>query len=142
MIKSCYGFVLAAWFAAGCAQPVQPQAAPDTARLHHLAIVWLKQPGNDQLRRQYIEASRPLAGLPGVVAYEAGTPVAVQRSRPNAALDESYDVAIYGVFESRQAYEQFLKNPEYLRVAQQVLRPLVDKYKLYEFAEPDWPKLP
>lgn len=142
MIQSRYVLILAALFAAGCSQPVQRPAATDKAQIHHLAIVWLKQPGDDQLRRQYIEASRPLAGLPGVVAYQAGTPAAVQRSRANAALDESYDVAVYGVFESRQAYEQFLKNPEYVRVAQQVLRPLVEKYKLYEFAEPVWPKLP
>ncbi|ANE56196.1 Dabb family protein [Methylomonas sp. DH-1] len=138
-MKPFYGLTLAAWLAAGCSQPVQPQTGEAGGRMHHVAVVWLKQPGDPQARQRYIEASRPLARLPGVVAYDAGTPAAVRRSRANAALDESYDVAVSAVFESRQAYQQFLHDPEYLRVAQQVLRPLVEKYKLYEFAEPDRP---
>lgn len=138
-MKPLICLLLVALLAVGCAQTVPPRAGEAGARLHHVAVVWLKQSGNEQLRQQYIAASRPLARLPGVVAYDAGTPAAVSRSRPNAALDDSYDVAVSAVFESRQAYEQFLKDPEYLRLAQQVLRPLVEKYKLYEFTEPEGP---
>lgn len=111
------------------------QAESDGRKIHHLVVVWLKQAGDEKLRQQYIEESKRLAELPGVLAYDVGTPAAIQRGHANAAVDESYDVAVSSVYESREAYEAFLKNPEYLRVAQQVLRPLVDKYKVYDFSE-------
>jgi quinol monooxygenase YgiN len=113
----------------------QADTDAESHKVHHLVIVWLKQAGDEKLRRQYIDESKPLAELPGVLAYEVGTPAAINRGHANAAVDESYDVAVAAVYENREAYEAFLKNPEYLRVAQQVLRPLVDKYKVYDFTE-------
>jgi heme-degrading monooxygenase HmoA len=50
-------------------------------------------------------------------------------------LDESYDVAVASRFESQEAFEAFLKHPDYQKVAQDVLKPLVDRYKIYEFVE-------
>lgn len=119
----------------GTSHASDAQAESDDRKIHHLVVVWLKQAGDEKLRQQYIEESKRLAQLPGVLAYDVGTPAAIQRGHANAALDESYDVAVSSVYESREAYEAFLKNPEYLRVAQQVLRPLVDKYKVYDFSE-------
>lgn len=112
-------------------------AEPDSGahKVHHVVVVWLKQAGDENVRRQYIEASKPLAQLPGVLSYEIGTPAAIKRGRANAALDESYDLAIASSYQSQQAFEDFLKNSEYIRVAQQVLRPLVDNYKVYDFIE-------
>lgn len=116
----------------GCAST--PAVAP-APRLHHLVVIWLKQPGDEQLRRQYIQASKPLANLPGVLAYDVGTPATIQRSHASKAVDASYDVAISAVYESPKAFAAFLQNPEYQRIAQEVLRPLVDKYKVYDFVE-------
>lgn len=104
-------------------------------KIHHLVIIWLKQAGDDKVRQQYIEESKGLSRLPGVIAYDIGAPAVISRGRANPALDESYDLAISSSYESRQAYEEFLKNPEYLRVAQQVLKPLVDRYQVYDFVE-------
>lgn len=122
---------------AGCAStPSNTQSASrSTGRLHHLVIVWLKQPGDATVRQRYIEASKPLTRLPGVLSYQVGVPATIQRSRANAAVDESYDVAIASVFESPQAYADFLKNPQYAQIAQGVLRPLVEKYQVYDFVE-------
>lgn len=117
------------------ASEAQAESDSDDRKIHHLVVVWLKQAGDEKMRQQYIEESRRLADLPGVLAYDVGTPAVIQRGHVNAALDESYDVAVSSVYESREAYEAFLKNPAYLRVAQQVLRPLVDKYKVYDFSE-------
>lgn len=104
-------------------------------RLHHVVVIWLKQSDDNDVRQRYIEQSKPLAKLPGVLAYDVGTPASIKRRHTSAALDESYDVAVASVFESPQAFEMFLKNPEYGRIAQQVLRPLVDKYKVYDFVD-------
>ncbi|MDD2760555.1 MAG: Dabb family protein [Methylomonas sp.] len=114
----------------------RPAAGLDAPRLHHVAVVWLKAAGDEALRRQYVEASLSLAHLPGIVSYSAGTPAEVRRSRANAAVDESYDVAISAVFENSEAYQAFLQHPDYVKLAQQVLRPLVDRYKVYDFAAP------
>ena len=57
------------------------QAENKTQRkAHHVVIVWLKQHGNANARRQYIKASKRLAKLPGVLSYSIGTPA----SRLNA----------------------------------------------------------
>lgn len=132
-MKRLYSLVLSALLAGSG----YVQAEPDTEahKVHHLVIIWLKQAGDEKLRQQYIEESKPLARLPGVLAYDMGSPAAIKRGHANPALDESYDIAISSTYESRQAYEDFLKNPEYARIAQQVLRPLVDTYKVYDFIE-------
>lgn len=121
----------------GCAStPSNTQSESQSAgTLHHLVIIWLKQPGDATVRQRYIEASKPLAQLPGVLSYEVGVPATIKRSHANAAVNESYDVAIASVFESPQAYEAFLKNPQYAQIAQGVLRPLVEKYQVYDFVE-------
>ncbi|MGZ0078938.1 Dabb family protein [Methylomonas sp. BW4-1] len=137
-MKRLYVLALAGLLAAGgtgCAYTAKPDQQAQNRKVHHVVIVWLKQAGDEKLRQQYIQDSAGLAKLPGVLAYDVGTPAAINRGRANAALDESYDVAVSGIYESQQAYEAFLQNPEYLRVAQQVLRPLVDKYKIYDFIE-------
>lgn len=110
-------------------------ASADSAIVHHQVIIWLKQAGDENIRQQYIDESKALSKLPGVLNYDIGRPVAIKRGRINPALDESYDLAISSRYESQQAYEAFLKNPEYLRIAQEVLKPLVDKYKIYDFVE-------
>lgn len=117
---------------AGCASTPTAEPAP---RLHHLVVVWLKQPGDAQLRNHYIQASQPLAKLPGVLAYDVGTPATIQRAHASKALDDSYDVAVSAVYESPEAFAAFLQDPEYQRIAKEVLRPLVDKYKVYDFVE-------
>lgn len=116
---------------------VSARAEPDSDlhKVHHVVVVWLKQAGDDNVRRQYIQESKRMAQLPGVLSYDIGSPASIKRGHVNAALDESYDLAISSTYESQQAFEAFLKNPEYIRVAQQVLRPLVDKYKVYDFIE-------
>ncbi|AMK75255.1 MULTISPECIES: Dabb family protein [Methylomonas] len=137
-MKRLYPVALAGLLAAsgtGCSYHAKAEHNLRSHKVHHVVIVWLKQAGDEKLRQQYIQESEGLAKLPGVLAYDVGTPAAINRGRPNAALDESYDVAVSGVYESQQAYEAFLRSPEYLRVAQQVLRPLVDKYKVYDFIE-------
>ncbi|MGY6274824.1 Dabb family protein [Methylomonas sp. MgM2] len=118
-----------------CTSAGTPHREIETHRLHHLVVVWLKQAGDETIRRQYIEASRPLAHLPGVLAYDIGTPALIKRGRASSALDESYDIAVAAVFESPEYFTAFLKNPEYQQVAINVLRPLVEKYKVYDFVE-------
>lgn len=103
--------------------------------VHHVVIIWLKQHGDAAVRQQYIDASRFLAELPGVLAYDLGVPADIKRSRINPALDESYDIAIHSHFESPEAFSTFMADPNYLKLAQETLKPLVDHYQMYDFTD-------
>lgn len=103
--------------------------------IHHVVIIWLKQHGDQAVRQQYIDASQFLAELPGVLAYELGVPAEIKRSRVNPALDESYDIAIHSQFESAEAFSAFMADPNYLKLAQETLKPLVDHYQMYDFTD-------
>ncbi|MGR9115112.1 MAG: Dabb family protein [Gammaproteobacteria bacterium] len=121
----------------GLATTAQAQTTEQTKqrKAYHVVIIWLKQHGDENARRQYIEGSKRLAKLPGVLAYNIGTATAVKRERPSHALDDSYDIAISSTFESLQALENYLKHPKHHQVVQEVLKPLVAKYKAYDFVE-------
>jgi len=104
-------------------------------KAYHVTVIWLKQHGDAEARRKYIEGSKRLSKLPGILSYNIGTITTIIRDKPNHAVDDSYDVAISSTFESKQALENFLKNPEHHKVVHEVLKPLVEKYKVYDFVE-------
>ncbi|MGZ8165606.1 MAG: Dabb family protein [Methylobacter sp.] len=104
-------------------------------KAYHVTVIWLKQHGDAEARRKYIEGSKHLSKLPGVLSYNIGTVAVINRDKPSHAVDDSYDVAISSTFESRQALENYLKNPEHHKVIQELLKPLVEKYKVYDFVE-------
>ncbi|AEG01301.1 Dabb family protein [Methylomonas methanica] len=130
MIARMLPLMLAVCLSGCAANPIESQQ-----RLHHLVVVWLNKPGDESLRQRYIDESKPLAELPGVLAYDVGRPARVKRRHSRSVLDESYDVAIASVFENQAAFEAFLKNPTYGRIAKDVLRPMVEKYQVYDFVE-------
>lgn len=104
-------------------------------KAYHVVVIWLKQHGDAAARQKYIEGSKRLAKLPGVLSYHIGTVTPINREKPSHAVDDSYDVAISSAFESKQALENYLKHPEYHKVIHEVLKPLVEKYKVYDFSE-------
>lgn len=106
----------------------------DSTAIHHLVVVWLKtdQPNASQT---YREASQLLADLPGVLEYKVASRANIVRSRPNPSVDDSFDLLVDSQFESASALEAFLKHPDYVRIAQEQLRPLVDHYRVYDFVD-------
>ncbi|MFZ2171344.1 MAG: Dabb family protein [Methylococcaceae bacterium] len=59
----------------------------------------------------------------------------MNRDKPKHAVDDSYDIGISSTFESKQALENYLKTPEHHKIVHEVLKPLVEKYKVYDFVE-------
>lgn len=111
----------------------ESQAKPH--RAHHIVVVWLKQHGDQNARRQYIEASKKLAKLPGLLAYNIGIPANIKRERPSPGVDDTYDIAISSTFDSQQALEDYSKNLEHNKIIEEDLKPLVDRYKVYDFID-------
>lgn len=113
----------------------QAETSAPQHKVHHLVVVWLKKHGDEAVRKQYIEASKQLAKLPGVLAYHIGTPATIKHEHPSPALDSSYDIAISSTFENQQALEDYAKHSDHKKIIHEVLKPLVEKYKVYDFVE-------
>lgn len=111
------------------------QAAPPSGKIHHLVVIWLKQHGDPEARRQYIEGSKRLSNLPGVVGYSVGPIADIHHDKPTPAVDDSFDIAVSATFANKEALENYSKHPEHHKVIQEVLKPLVDHYKVYDFAD-------
>ena len=108
-----------------------PPAEPRRARVQHVVVCWLKEPGNNAARRRIVEASRDFGSLPGVVAVSAGEPI--ESDRP--IVDDSFDVAVTITFESRVALDAYLAHPKHRQATAEVLGPLVERLVIYDFQE-------
>lgn len=128
-------FLLSAALCAVTTVHAEAPSAKAGGKAFHVTVIWLKQHGDAVARQKYIEASKRLAKLPGVLAYNIGTMTDIKRDKPSHAVDDTYDIAISSTFESKQALENYLQHPEHHKVVHEVLKPLVEKYKVYDFVE-------
>lgn len=103
--------------------------------VHHVAVIWLKPHADIAVQQRYKEAAEQLRRLPGVIDYSVGARLDVPRTRPNPAVDNSFDLVVSARFADKAAYQAFLSDPEYLKIAQTQLKPLVERYQVYEFSE-------
>lgn len=113
----------------------RPANKVDGKKYHHVVVVWLKQHGNQEAQQKYIEGSKRLSKLPGVLNYDIGPVANIKRDKKSPSVDDSFDIAISATFESKEALENYSKHPEHHKVIQEVLKPLVDRYKVYDFTE-------
>ena len=110
--------------------PAEPSVAGGTdARVVHVVLVWLREPGNADHRAQIIEATRGFSTIPGVKEIRVGEPVPSQRS----TVDDSFDIGLYIIFYSKEALEGYLSHPEHKAAQRSILRPLVKKAIIYDF---------
>ena len=129
-MKRFLGVALSVVLWVGCSQAFATETPPEgQGAVRHVVVVWLKEPGR-QARDRYLELSRSLAALPGVVSYHAGPPIPSARS----VVDNSYDVAVVAVLKDRQALKAYNANPERQKVID-AMRPLVQKVVVYDFAD-------
>jgi hypothetical protein len=101
---------------------------PDGA-IQHLVIVWLKDPGNEDHRQAIIDVSLSFRDIPGVLHVSAGRMVPSERS----IVDSSFDVGILITLADQAALDAYLPNPLHVTAVQEVIRPLVERYIVYDF---------
>lgn len=111
----------------------QGKMTPDSGlsspgRVQHIVLVWLKEPGNETARTAVIESSRGLESIPGVLAVSVGTPLPQDRD----IVDSSYDVGIIITLENSAALEIYLPHPIHRAMIEEVVRPLVERYRVYD----------
>ncbi len=105
--------------------------AEDQKQVTHVAMVWLKDAGNEQARRQFIEASQQLNDLPGIVHRHVGVVMPSDRK----IVDDSFDVAVTVTLKNRQALQEYLNHPRHKKVLHEAIKPLVKRIVAYDFSD-------
>ena len=99
--------------------------------LRHLVLCWLKEPGNGEHQEKIIEVTKSFREIPGVLDAQAGKSVPSDRS----IVDDSFDVGILIVVESKEALDEYLRHPLHDDAKKKILLPLVDRLVVYDFQE-------
>ena len=95
----------------------------------HVIIVWLKEPGNEAMRKKFVTASEQLNTLPGIINRHVGFVDASDRKID----DDSFDVAVTVTLKDKAAYDAYMVHPKHQEIVDQHLKPLVDKIIGYNF---------
>lgn len=124
-MKRYYGLALSLALLVGMGS-----AWAEQGQVHHVVIVWLKEPGSQAARSRYLEISRGQAKLPGVVSYGVGAAI----PSAHTMVDDSYDVAVAAVFKDKKSLDDYNANPLHQKAVEE-MRTLVQKLVVYDFAE-------
>ncbi|MEE9328235.1 MAG: Dabb family protein [Cocleimonas sp.] len=104
-------------------------SAKDNKQVTHVVIVWLKEPGNQQQRDEFIKVSEQLNDLPGIVSRHTG----VVMSSDRKIVDDTFDVAVSVTLENKKALQAYLNNPKHKKILHEKLKPLVNRTVAYDF---------
>ncbi len=108
--------------------PLGVLSASEKNTITHVVIVWLKQPGNEQVKQQFLKESRKLNDLPGVIYRHSGQVVASERG----IVDDTFDVAVTVTLKDKQALKDYLAHPKHKEVLKKI-KPLVNRIVAYDF---------
>jgi len=111
----------------GCS--VRPRPLEQQARVCHVIIMWLKEPGNDAARSKMVASSHKFSYIPGVLNVYAGR--ILPGNRP--VVDNSFDVAVVMTFADEAALAGYLEHPVHKKEIKEALEPLVDRILVYDF---------
>lgn len=104
--------------------------SPTPGKLHHIGLVWLKEPGNMEHRRKIISAAHSFASeIPEVRSLSVG------QSPPSTSpyVDDSFDICLIMEFDNQAAMDRYAKHPVHQKAAEQVFLPLSQRLLFYDF---------
>ena len=95
----------------------------------HVVIFWT-DPANPNAADELIAgAEKYLAPLPGIVHFHVGKMAPSHRP----VVDQSYQVALNVVFDSKQAQDDYQVHPLHLEFVEKVFKPVSKKVVVYDF---------
>ena len=95
----------------------------------HVVIFWT-DPANPKAADELIAgAKKYLAPLPGIVHFHVGNMAASHRP----VVDQSYQVALNVVFDSKQAQDDYQVHSLHLEFVEKVFKPNCKKVVVYDF---------
>lgn len=104
-------------------------SAEGNKKITHVVMVWLKEPGNEQQRAEFIKASEQLNDLPGIVNRHVGVVLPSERN----IVDDTFDVAVTVTMESKAALKAYLNNPKHKKILKEKIKPLTNRVVAYDF---------
>src|SRR5215218_3362084 len=108
----------------GCQQVLYaPQY--QTGTVTHVVVCYLKNKGNEADRKKLLDGRWTLRKIKGVYSVECGQ-VLPNPSRPDV-VDSNFDVAFVVFFRDAAAYAAYEKDPEHVKMVEEVLKPLTSK---------------
>ena len=100
-------------------------------QIRHVVLVWLNQSGNKAVRQQFINNSKTLSSLPGVIERHVG----VAMPSNSKIVDDSFDVAITVTLTDQAALAAYLNDPQHKKVVA-LNKPLLSKIIAYNIVSP------
>ncbi len=104
-------------------------SAEDAKPFSHVVLVWLKEPGDEEMRRKFVEASSTLNNLPGILFRHVG----VVSPSSRAIVDDTFDVAVTVTLKDKKAFKAYMEHPQHKKVVDEQLKPLVNRIVAYDF---------
>ena len=95
----------------------------------HIVIFWT-DPANPKAADELIAGARKyLAPLPGIVQFHVGKMAPSHRP----VVDQSYQVALNVVFDSKKSQDDYQVHPLHLEFVEKVFKPVCKKVVVYDF---------
>ena len=104
-------------------------SAEENKKITHVVMVWLKEPGNEQQRAEFIKASEQLNDLPGIVNRHVG----VVKPSGRHIVDDTFDIGITVTLENKAALKAYLNNPKHKKILKEKIKPLTNRVVVYDF---------
>jgi hypothetical protein len=101
-----------------------------SGQVTHVMLFWLKRPGNVDDQNVLRRGLRTLRRFRGVNDVRFGRSLSVDR----LSLEQSFDLGVVVVFRDREAFEKFEHDPWRGGAINGMLRPLIRRYVVYNFA--------
>ena len=95
----------------------------------HVVIFWADPAQPKAVDELIAGAKKYLAPLPGIVHFHVGKMVPSHRP----VVDQSYQVALNVVFDSKQAQDNYQVHPLHLEFVEKVFKPVSKKVVVYDF---------
>ena len=106
-------------------------AEGDLNHIVHIVLIWLNEPGNEVHINKVIETTHALQAIPQVLDIRVGD--SIMSDRP--IVDDSFDVGLYIIFDSKSSLKQYLEHPLHQEAVKSTLKPLSKKILVYDFED-------
>jgi hypothetical protein len=103
----------------------------DAGQVKHVVVVWLKKHGDKDARKLMLDSREVVKSIPGVVSVSGGE--CLKSDRP--VVDSTYDVALVITFKDEAAMKAYAAHPAHQKLMEEVLKPNVEKYLVYDYLE-------
>ena len=102
------------------------QAEEKDKVITHVITVWLKDAGDEKARKKFIEESKKLNNLPGIIHRHVA---AVEKS-DRSIVDDTFDVLITVTFKNKAAVQAYLNHPKH-KAAVKVFKMMVNRIVIH-----------